>query len=127
MTPPIASSIQFLYSSGSSSVAVATVFWSLVPPRSPAAANVPAKISTRNLRDEFVIASGSISKQWSHVGPVWFFVAAGRPTRPLLQKIRVIDVANENMSGYFLLLKMALYAEGRVTFVQQSLINRAVR
>ena len=58
---------------------------------------------------------------------MWFFMAAGVPTRPLLQKIRVIDVSNENMSGYFLLLKMALYAEGRVTFVQQSLIDRAMR
>jgi len=58
---------------------------------------------------------------------VRFFVAASRPTRSLLQEVRVIDVSNENMSGYFLLLKMALYAEGRVTFVQQSLIDRAMR
>jgi len=58
---------------------------------------------------------------------VRFFVAASRPTRSLLQEVRVIDVSNENMSGYFLLLKMALYTEGRVTFVQQSLINGAVR
>ena len=54
-------------------------------------------------------------------------MAAGRPTRSLLQEVRMIDVSDENVSGYFLLLKMALYAEGRVTFVQQSLIDRAMR
>jgi len=54
-------------------------------------------------------------------------MAASRPTRPLLQKVRVIDVSNENVSGYFLLLEMALYTKRRVTFVQQSLIDRAMR
>jgi hypothetical protein len=54
---------------------------------------------------------------------VWFFVAAGGPTRALLQKIRVIDVSNENVSGYFLLLEMALQTQRRVTFVQQSLVD----
>jgi len=44
-------------------------------------------------------------------------MAAGGPTRALLQKIRVIDVADENVPGYFLLLKMALQTERRVTFV----------
>ena len=57
---------------------------------------------------------------------MWFFVTTGGPTRPLLQKIRVIDVSNENVSGYFLLLEMALYTKGRVTFVQQSLVDRAM-
>lgn len=54
-------------------------------------------------------------------------MAAGGPTRPLLQKIRVIDVSNENVSGYFLLLEMALQAKRRVTVGQQSLVNRAMR
>jgi len=54
-------------------------------------------------------------------------MATGGPTRPLLQKIRVIDVSNENMSGCFLLLKMAFNAERRVTFIQQSLVDRSVR
>ena len=45
-------------------------------------------------------------------------MAAGGPTRPLLQKIRVIDISDENVPGYFLLLEMAFYAERRVTFVQ---------
>jgi hypothetical protein len=44
-------------------------------------------------------------------------MAAGRPTRALLQKIRVIDVSNENVPLYFLLLKMAFYTERRVAFV----------
>jgi len=49
---------------------------------------------------------------------MWFFMAAGGPTRALLQKIRVIDVSNKNMPGYFLFLKMTFYAERRVTLVQ---------
>jgi hypothetical protein len=57
---------------------------------------------------------------------VWFFMAAGGPTRPLLQKIGVIDVSNKNVPGYFLLLEMALQAKRRVAFVQQALIDRAV-
>jgi hypothetical protein len=39
----------------------------------------------------------------------------------------VIDVTNENVSGYFLLLKMAFQTEGGVAVVQQSLIHGAVR
>ena len=58
---------------------------------------------------------------------MWFFVAAGGPTRALLQKIRVVDVSDENVSLYFLLLEMAFYAKRRVTFIQQSLIDRSVR
>ena len=54
-------------------------------------------------------------------------MAAGGPTRPLLQKIRVVDVSNENVPGYFLLLEMAFYTERRVTFVQQALVDGAVR
>jgi hypothetical protein len=54
-------------------------------------------------------------------------MAAGGPTRPLLQEVRVIDVSNENVSGYFLLLEMALYTKRRVTFIQQSLVDGAVR
>ena len=44
-------------------------------------------------------------------------MAAGGPTRALLQKIRVVDVSNENVPGDFLLLKVALQTERRVTFV----------
>lgn len=54
-------------------------------------------------------------------------MAAGGPTRALLQKIRVVDVSNENVSLYFLLLKMAFYAERRVAFIQQTLVNGSVR
>ena len=50
-------------------------------------------------------------------------MAAGGPTRALLQKIRVIDVSNENVPLYFLLLEMALYTKRRVAFVQQALID----
>ena len=57
---------------------------------------------------------------------MWFFVTTGGPTRALLQKVRVVDVSNENVSGYFLLLEMALQAKRRVTFVQQSLIDGSV-
>ena len=57
---------------------------------------------------------------------MWFFMAAGGPTRALLQKVRVVDVSNENVSGYFLLLEMAFYTERRVAFVQQALVNRAM-
>jgi len=53
-------------------------------------------------------------------------MAPGGPTRPLLQKIRVIDVSNENVPRYFLLLEMALQAKRRVTFGKQSLVNRAM-
>ena len=54
-------------------------------------------------------------------------MTTGGPTRPLLQKIRVIDVSYKNVSGYFLLLEMALQAKRRVTFVQQSLVDGSVR
>jgi hypothetical protein len=54
-------------------------------------------------------------------------MAPSRPTGPLLQEIRVIDVSNENVSGYFLLLKVAFQTECRVAFVQQTLVDGAVR
>ena len=54
-------------------------------------------------------------------------MAASGPTRALLQKIRVVDVSDENVSLYFLLLEMAFYAERRVAFVQQALIDGSVR
>ena len=50
-------------------------------------------------------------------------MAAGGPTGALLQKIRVIDVSDENVTGRFLLLKMTFYAERRVAFVQQTLVD----
>ena len=53
-------------------------------------------------------------------------MAPGGPTRPLLQKIRVIDVSNENVPRYFLLLEMALQTKRRVTFGQQSLVDGSV-
>ena len=54
-------------------------------------------------------------------------MAARGPTRALLQEIRVVDVSNENVSLYFLLLEMAFYAKRRVTFIQQSLVDGSVR
>ena len=54
-------------------------------------------------------------------------MAAGGPTSALLQKIRVIDVSDENVPLYFLLLEMAFYAERRVAFIQQALVDGPVR
>jgi hypothetical protein len=54
-------------------------------------------------------------------------MAASRPTRPLLQEIRVIDVSNENMAWHLLFLKMAFQTKRRVAFGQQPLIDGAVR
>jgi hypothetical protein len=54
-------------------------------------------------------------------------MAASRPTRALLQEVRVIDVSNENVPGYFLFLEMALYTKRRVAFIQQALVDGAVR
>jgi hypothetical protein len=39
----------------------------------------------------------------------------------------VIDVSNENVAGHFLLLEMAFQAKRCVAFVEQSLVDRAVR
>ena len=50
-------------------------------------------------------------------------MAPSRPTRSLLQEIGVIDVSDENMPGYFLLLKMTLDTKRRVTLVQESLVD----
>ena len=54
-------------------------------------------------------------------------MAARRPTRSLLQKTRVINVSNENVPGYFLLLEMAFYTQGRIAFIQQTLVDGPVR
>jgi hypothetical protein len=54
-------------------------------------------------------------------------MAACRPTRPLLQKIRVVDVPYKNVPWDFLLLEMAFYAKRRVAFIQQALVDGAVR
>lgn len=54
-------------------------------------------------------------------------MAAGGPTRALLQKIRVIHVSDENVPRYFLLLEVAFDTKGSVAFVQQALIYGAVR
>ena len=54
-------------------------------------------------------------------------MATGGPTRALLQKTRVIDVSDENVPLYFLLLEMAFYTERRVTFIQQPLVDGSVR
>jgi hypothetical protein len=54
-------------------------------------------------------------------------MAPGRPTRSLLQKARVIDVSNENVSRYFLLLEMAFQTKRRVALIQETLVDGAVR
>jgi hypothetical protein len=54
-------------------------------------------------------------------------MAAGGPTRALLQKTRVIDVSDENVPGRFLLLEMTFYAERRVAFIQEALVDGSVR
>jgi hypothetical protein len=54
-------------------------------------------------------------------------MAARRPTRPLLQEVRVIDVSNKNVAGYFLLLEMAFQTERCIALVQQALVHGAVR
>jgi hypothetical protein len=58
---------------------------------------------------------------------VRFFVAASGPTGPLLQEIRMVDVANENVPWYFLLLEMAFQTQRRVPFIQQALVDGPVR
>ena len=54
-------------------------------------------------------------------------MAAGGPTRALLQEIRVVDVSNENVARYLLLLEMAFQTKRRVALVQQALVDGAVR
>ena len=54
-------------------------------------------------------------------------MAARRPTRSLLQEARVIDVSNENVAGYFLLLEMAFDTKRSVALIQQALVDGAVR
>jgi hypothetical protein len=54
-------------------------------------------------------------------------MAAGGPTRALLEEIRVVDVSNKNVPGYFLLLEMAFYTKRSVALIQQALVDGAVR
>jgi hypothetical protein len=54
-------------------------------------------------------------------------MATSRPTRSLLQEARVIDVSNENVARYFLLLEMAFDTKRRVALIQQTLVDGAVR
>ena len=54
-------------------------------------------------------------------------MAASGPTRSLLQEARVIDVSDEKVTGCSLFLEMAFYTERRVAFVQQALVDGAVR
>jgi len=44
-------------------------------------------------------------------------MAARGPTGALLQEARVVDVSDENMPGYLLLLEMAFQTERRITLV----------
>src|SRR4029450_11926014 len=116
------SSIQFLYSSGCSSVVVVVALPSLSPARTAAAAKAPAQTSKRNLRDVFIIGSTSIPEQRGYVRAVRLFVAASGPARSLRQEVGVIDIPDENMPRLFLLLEMALQAKSLVAFVEKSLI-----
>jgi hypothetical protein len=45
----------------------------------------------------------------------------------LLQEIRVIDISDENMPGLFLLLEMTFQAKRCVAFVEEPLVDGAVR
>jgi len=45
-------------------------------------------------------------------------MAARRPTRSLLQEAGVIDVSNENVPGYFLLLEVAFNTKRRIALIQ---------
>lgn len=54
-------------------------------------------------------------------------MAAGRPARPLLQEIGVIDVAEKNCPRLGLLLEMAFQTESLIAFSQHALIDRAMR
>jgi hypothetical protein len=54
-------------------------------------------------------------------------MAASRPARSLLQEVRVIDVSDENVPWYLLLLEMAFQTKRRIAFIQEALVNRPVR
>jgi hypothetical protein len=54
-------------------------------------------------------------------------MAASGPAGPLLQEIGVIDVSDENVPGNLLLLEMAFQTKRRIAFVQQALVDGAVR
>jgi hypothetical protein len=45
------------------------------------------------------------------------FVAASRPTGALWQEARMINISNDNVPGFFLLLEMALEAKRLVSLV----------
>ena len=69
----------------------------------------------------------SVSKQRSHIRPVRFFMAASRPASSLRQEVGVVDVSDKNMARLFLFLEMAFQAKRCVAFVQQSLVDGAMR
>jgi hypothetical protein len=54
-------------------------------------------------------------------------MTASRPTGSLGQKAGVIDISDKDVPRHLLLLEMAFQAKRLVSFVQHSLINRAVR
>lgn len=54
-------------------------------------------------------------------------MAASRPAGSLLQEARVVDVSNEDMPRCPLLLEMAFQTKRGIAFVEQSLVDRAVR
>jgi hypothetical protein len=54
-------------------------------------------------------------------------MATGRPTCSLLQEVRVVDVPNENVPWYLLLLEMAFQTKRRVALIQETLVDGAVR
>jgi len=56
-----------------------------------------------------------------------FLMAASRPARSLRQKVGVVDIADENVPGLSLLLEMAFQTKRRVSFVQQALVDGAMR
>ena len=58
-----------------------------------------------------------------HLRTVNRFVAASRPTGPLLEARRVIAVADENFSVSGLLLEMALEAESGIPLGEHSLVH----
>ena len=53
-------------------------------------------------------------------------MTAGRPAGALRKEIGVIDVADENVAGNFLLLEVTLQAKSVVAFIQHPLIDGPV-
>jgi hypothetical protein len=54
-------------------------------------------------------------------------MTASRPTGSLRQEAGVIDISDKDVPRHLLLLEMAFQAKRLVSFVQHSLVNRAVR